>query len=112
MNPWILRGALRLAKKKVRDVVYSNATQQFDFFQELWDGDWYEDENRFLYILPPYDAHMDNYGPDNELMTRINGACRNLGRNINFEEATKEMGLRPVDRRLQRFNPKDGYYHA
>lgn len=92
-------------------MMYNNKTGKYELCEWLMNGDWYEDENRLLYILPPFDAIADNEGPDGPIMDAINKIGREKNRNPTREEAT-DLGLIYMANGLKRFSEEDGYYHA
>lgn len=69
-----------------------------------------------LYIVTNQDnGLMENVGPDDAIMDRINQLCR-AGCDTNLERFAgalhQEFGLLPVNECLKRFDPESGYYPA
>lgn len=88
---------------------------------EITQGQWFEDpDTRALYIVTKYDPAnglyaMENHGPDDEIMDRINELCRD---GVDEDPAklaeilNAEFGLEPIADVLKRWEPTMGYYHA
>ena len=89
---------------------YNNETGFYEDVPWLREGIWYEDDNGFLYIIPPQDAIAECEGPDNDIMDIIEAHSREGGI---FDETYGEMlGLMYIHDFLKRFSDYEGYYHA
>ena len=73
---------------------------------------WYEDEEGFLYILPPVDMGHEGYGPDNDIMDELWRFVHEHKGHPCTEEETQSLGLTRVNYILWRWSPEDGFYHA
>ena len=86
---------------------YDNETQQHIYFRELMDGEWFEDEEGLLYILPVAGTIISDEGPDNATMDVLRAAWPPIRQAI-----LDDRGLVRIPSAIRRFNPIDGYYHA
>ncbi len=85
-------------------------------FEEWYDeGDWFEDEEGFLYIVPVGDD-AEIIGPDNETEDWLNQYYRDHEIkgwvSIPSEQQLAKHGLVEIPAVLRRFDPDCGYYHA
>ena len=74
---------------------------------EIEQGDWFSDQDRQLYIIP---LDGDSFGPDDEIMDKIEKAYREKGQLSDND--MKRLGLEKVLPVLKRFSPDRGYYVA
>lgn len=90
--------------------LYDNETGKYLYQEHLDKGDWFEDEEGFLYIIPRPDVVAEIDGPDNAIMVELNRLCREHG-GVSDEDAER-LGFTRVDDVLKRFSDEDGFYHA
>lgn len=90
--------------------MYNNETGLWEFEQYLMDGDWYDNENGSLFIIPQANVVAEIEGPDGSTMDELNRLCREQG--MPTLDDCDALMLQPVSTILRRFSPKDGYYHA
>jgi hypothetical protein len=77
----------------------------------LMSGDWFEDAEGMLYIVPQPDVMAECYGPDNDIVDKINAACRDHDKLNDTDVA--ELGLTRIQDFLKRYDEGGlGYYHA
>jgi hypothetical protein len=86
---------------------YDNETGEHIFFQELMDGEWFVDDEGYLYILPIEGAILDSEGPDNEIMDALDRAPSPVP-----QELIDRYHLCDISSTFRRWNPKEGFYHA
>jgi hypothetical protein len=87
---------------------YDNETEKYIFNPALLKGDWFEDNDGFLYIIPTDDGEID--GPDTCIMDALNKLCRENGKVTDRDAECLE--LTRVDEVLKRFSEEEGFYHA
>ena len=82
-------------------------------FEEWYDeGDWFEDEEGFLYIVPTDEyGFAETIGPDNETKDWLNNYYLYHNEVPNNDQLT-DHGLVEIPAVLRRFDPDCGYYHA
>ena len=101
---------------------YNNETRKFTYFEELFNrAEWYEDEERRLYIVVDDRVAIDSEGPDDELADAVMEWLRSFevkhGR-LPIHELSEMSNVTPagplyyIDPYLRRFSEADGYYHA
>lgn len=90
---------------------YCNVTRLYVEAPWLMEGQWFEDGEGFLYIVPALDAVAEVEGPDNALLDRLNWLARRYPDAIPTAE-TERLSLREVPYVLRRWTPLDGFYHA
>jgi len=94
---------------------FDNETRLYLFDEWYDEGDWFEDEDGFLYIVPVGDG-AETIGPDNETEDWLNAYYRDNEEEgwvpHPSDELLKKHGLHTIPPVLRRFNPYDGYYHA
>lgn len=87
--------------------MFNNETGLYEHCDWLEDGDWFEDEQGLLYIVP---TNAECEGPANDTMDKIIALCKDHGRLT--DEDCETLNLTRIPNVLKRFNPEDGYYHA
>lgn len=91
--------------------MYDNEAHcQVEEYNACAEGHWFEDEDGFLYILPPKGVIASNEGPDNATMDKLGAIIEKRG-HVSEAECAK-LHVTSVERPLRRWNEKDGYYHA
>jgi len=82
-------------------------------FEEWYDeGDWFEDEEGFLYIVPTDEyGFAETIGPDNATEDWLNRYYHEHNEQPSEEELVKH-GLHTIPVALRRFDPWCGYYHG
>lgn len=74
------------------------------------DGEWFEDYDGFLFIIPKPDVVAEIEGPDGILLDAINAACRDHGELTDLD--CEKLELKRIPYCLKRWDCKCGYYHA
>lgn len=97
---------------------YDNEKREYVYSDELMEGEWFEDEEGFLYILPTLEAVMDSEGPDNKIMDALS-QCREKYRPNNYPDSAVALvkicrlyNLNEIHSHLRRWSVQDGFYHA
>jgi hypothetical protein len=92
--------------------LYDNEAQQYIEEEHCMEGDWYVDDDGFLYIVPyPPDTVAEIEGFDGPVLDALNAACReNDG--VVPDSVVDALGLACVPHVLKRFSPEDGYYYT
>ena len=90
--------------------LYNNETGMYEDVEWLRDGQWFDDREGFLYIIPQKGAVADSMGPDNALEDLLNIVVEALG--YVPPEMKDILGVTKIPLVLRRFNPENGYYHA
>ena len=90
--------------------LYNNESGSYEDVDWLGQGDWFDDREGFLYIVPMSNVVSDCEGPDNETMDAINAACRDHDRLTDAD--VERLGLIRIPDGLKRFDSQSGYYHA
>ena len=88
--------------------LFDNETRRYLYDDGLFYGDWYVDEDGFLFIIPLDEQEIDS--PDGEILDRLNAICREY--DVVLDEEAEELGLNRVACNLKRFSEEDGYYYA
>ena len=84
----------------------------YEFCVDLWNGDWWLDENNMLYIIPQLESNLDEvYGGDGYMLEMMQ-AIRNVYNIMPDEKELEQYGLKRVPESLKRFSDDDGYYTA
>jgi len=91
---------------------FDNETRVY-LFEEWYDeGDWFEDKEGFLYIMPTDDyGTAESLGPDNKTEDWLNWHYREYNERPTEEELTTH-GLHDIPPVLRRFDSDCGFYHA
>lgn len=84
--------------------------QQHIYWQAYMDGDWYDDDEGFLYIITAETSDLEHYGPENEIMDEINRLSRQKG--MPTEDDCVALGLFRIYEHQKRWTPEDGYYYT
>lgn len=92
--------------------MFDNETGKHVAVDWLEDGDWYEDAEGMLYIIPAFGAVAEIEGPDGETCDLLNGLCRAHQKKNPPAHEVEALGLKYVPDFLKRFDPQAGYYHA
>lgn len=82
---------------------------------EVMQGQWFVDPATGILYIAAASSNLENVGPDDAIMDRINQLCRADIDTMpeRFADALhREFGLEPVAECLKRFTPEEGYYHA
>jgi len=90
--------------------MFNNETRLYDYDDDVFNGDWYEDEDGLLYIIGKENAPdemPDNAIADALLMVVCCDNCRPVD-----DRFLKAHGLSRIPMPIRRFDEKDGYYHA
>ena len=90
--------------------LWDNETGQFLEDECLWEGDWFEDGEGCLYIVPLPGVVAETEGLDGEILDEINRRCRDHDQLTDAD--VEELGLVRIPDVLKRWTPEDGYYHA
>lgn len=76
--------------------------------EATWNGDWFEDHQQNLYIVPT--DQSPTKGPNNEIKEAIDAA--RLQQGCLTQEDQENIGLFRIPDHLKRFTPQNGYYPA
>ena len=87
---------------------FNNETGLYEDVEWLSNGQWLEDEEGFLYIVPKGVAEIE--GPDNAMLDSITVAQMNTGEVLDSD--IDRLGLVEIPEHLKRFSEADGYFHA
>ena len=89
---------------------YNNRTGEYVSEKCYDEGDWFEDTEGFLYIVPVGDD-AETIGPDNKTEDWLNEHYREYSEEPTEDELA-DHGLVTIHAVFRRFNSIDGYYHA
>jgi hypothetical protein len=95
--------------------MYDNEQGCYVYDEAEMQGLWLVDpRQQVLYIMPNQDGGiMENIGPDDPIMDRINELCReDVDHEAMAEILNREYDLQRIPDGLKRFEPKWGYYYA
>jgi len=90
--------------------LFDNETRKYLPLDDLINGEWFEDEDGYFYIIPQKGIVCESVGPDNETEDELNRLMEANGE-ITAEDCDR-LGLTRIGEMLKRFDEEDGYYHA
>jgi hypothetical protein len=75
-------------------------------------GQWVEDDDGFLYIIPVAEEEAGVEGPDNAMCDQLEELHAQFAGECLSPSLLAAMGLHEIPDHLKRFSPEEGYYHA